>query len=76
MSKISAVTYHKYLEYCVRFWVPQYKRDLELLQRVQQRGTKVVRGPEHLSNEERLREKAQGDLINIYEYLQGKVQRR
>ena len=45
-----------HLEYCVQVWSSHYKKDTELFEQVRRRTTKMIKGLEYLSYEERLRE--------------------
>ena len=68
------------MEFSVQFWLPQYQKDVEALEWVQKRFTRMLPGMECISYEERLeklglfsleRRRLRGDLIEIYKILRG-----
>ncbi|KAJ7397580.1 hypothetical protein BTVI_133981 [Pitangus sulphuratus] len=68
-----------HLECCVQLWVPQHRKGIDLLERVQRRATKI-RGVENLSYKDRLgaesllsleKKRLWGDPVVAFQYLKG-----
>ena len=68
------------MEYAVSAWSPYYKKDRKLLERIQHRFSKMVKGMECLEYRERLRRlglwtleerRNRGDLLEVYKISKG-----
>jgi len=70
-----------HLEYCIQAWSPYLVRDIQVLEKVQRRATKLVGGIKNRTYEERLlhlglttlqQRRERGDMIEVYKMLTGK----
>jgi len=81
-TTVSDTVYKTYvrphLEYCIQAWSPSLRKDIDCLENVQRRATKMVFGLKKLSYEQRLRRlnlttleerRKRGDLIEMYKLL-------
>ncbi|MDJ0596593.1 MAG: reverse transcriptase family protein [Pleurocapsa sp. MO_226.B13] len=69
-----------HLDYAAQFWSPLYRRDVNLLESVQRRMTKMIHNTRNLTYVERLkklklhsleRRRVRGDLIEVFKWLRG-----
>ena len=69
-----------HLEYCIQAWRPNRKKDIDTLERIQRRATKMIPELRDLSYEERLKEcglttletrRLRGDQIEVFKILNG-----
>ena len=70
----------RHLEYCIQAWRPCRKKDIDTLERIQRRATKMIPELRDLSYEERLKEcglttlatrRLRGDQIEVFKMLNG-----
>ena len=69
-----------HLDYAAQFWSPYYRKDIDFLEVVQRRMTKMIQGMRNLPYRERLRRlnlhslerrRARGDLIEVFKWVKG-----
>ena len=73
-------SYFRHFEYCIQFWTPINVKDVDMLEGVQKRVTKMIPSLRNLSHEERLkrlgvfslrRRRLRGDLIEVFKVTHG-----
>ena len=69
-----------HLEYCIHAWSPYLRKDIDMLDKIQRRATKLIPGLRDLTYEERLKEwglttletrRLRGDQIEVFNILNG-----
>ena len=69
-----------YLEYCIQAWNPHLRKDIDMLEKLQRRATKLIPGLRDLRYEERLKKcglttletrRLRGDQIEVFKILNG-----
>ena len=69
-----------HLEYCIQAWNPRLRRDIDMLEKIQRRATKLIPGLRDLRYEERLKKcglttletrRLRGDQIEVFNILNG-----
>ena len=71
-----------HLEYCIQVWSPYLRKDIDMLEKIQRRATKLIPGLGDLRYEERLKECGQttletrrlrrgGDQIEVFKISNG-----
>ena len=82
LSKMYKSLVRPHLEYCIQAWNPYLQRDIDTLEKVQRRATKMVSGLEKVPYEERLERlnlttlktrRIRGDLIEVFKIFKGLV---
>jgi hypothetical protein len=80
MSKLFTSLVRPHLEFCNVVWSPLYQKDINLIEGVQRRATRMVPGLRDIEYEERLKKlklpslqyrRARGDMIEVYKLLRG-----
>jgi len=69
-----------HLDYAAQFWSPYYRKDIQSLEAVQRRMTKMIQGLRNLPYKDRLkrlnlhsleRRRARGDMIEVFKWVKG-----